>query len=103
MKKAKLVTTEHIDDLKEWWDAEGYQAYQADKAACIARDGKEHRSCNGHTNSGWTVGGSAGYTRLVKAAGLPYNQYWSGSCSTPSTQYPGVIYDHLVKMYPEYR
>jgi len=39
-------------------------------------------------SKGWCVVGYAAITKAIKQAGLPYNQFWSGSNPTPSTQAP---------------
>lgn len=44
--------------------------------------------------TGWDVVGNAGFTRAIRAAGLPNTNYWSGSAPTPSTQAPKEIVDY---------
>lgn len=67
------------------------------KLASILQDefaGKTFSSCtrrNGKPSYGWTICRKAGITRAIRMAGLPYNQYWSGSNPTPSTQAPTEI------------
>jgi len=48
---------------------------------------------NKRPGTGWAVVGHAGITLAIKEAGLPYNNYWSGSNPTPSTQAPKEIVD----------
>lgn len=50
---------------------------------------------NGRPAPGWTVPGNAKWTNAVKAAGLTWNHFWSGSAPTPSTQYPQEIADYI--------
>jgi len=50
---------------------------------------------NGRPAPGWTVPGKSKWTSAVKAAGLPWNHFWSGSAHTPSTQYPAEIAGYL--------
>ena len=55
---------------------------------------RQFSSCfrrNGKPSEGWAVCGQSGITRAIKLAGLPYNQFWSGSNPTPSTQAPAEI------------
>ncbi len=47
---------------------------------------------NGKPADGW-VKGCYILSRAIKNTGLPYNNYWSGSNPTPSTQYPRAIYE----------
>jgi len=56
--------------------------------------GKTFPGCdcrNGHPATGWEVIGHPGLTRAIKLSGLPYNNFWSGSNPTPSTQAPREI------------
>ena len=46
---------------------------------------------NGKPSIGWMIIGHPGLTRAIKQSGLPYNQFWSGSNPTPSTQSPDEI------------
>jgi len=48
---------------------------------------------NGKPSDGWSVIGHTGLTRAIKAAGLPWDKFWSGSLPTPSTQTPAEIVD----------
>lgn len=53
--------------------------------------GQKFNSCtrrNGRPSDGWSICGMPGITRAIIQAGLPYNQFWSGSNPTPSTQAP---------------
>ena len=43
---------------------------------------------NKRVADGWACPGNGKWTRAVKAAGLPWDKYWSGANPTPSTQYP---------------
>ena len=52
-------------------------------------------SRNGSCLGGWVVPGIATYTKAVKLAGLPTQEYLGGSGSTVSTQYPWAIYEFL--------
>ena len=59
--------------------------------------GKKFSSCNRRNKKpadGWTTCGQSGITRAIKLAGLPWNQFWSGSNPTPSTQAP----EEIIKM-----
>jgi hypothetical protein len=44
---------------------------------------------------GWTVPGNAKWTKAVKAAGVPWDHFWSGIDPTPSTQYPQDVADYI--------
>ncbi len=54
---------------------------------------------NGKPAPGWTTTGSGAMTQAVKLAGLPYNQFWSGSNPTPSTQVPIEIFNFASKYF----
>ena len=56
--------------------------------------GKNFTNCDcrsRHPGTGWEIIGCAGYTRAIKAAGLPIADYWSGFLPTPSSQSPKEI------------
>ena len=44
-------------------------------------------SRNRRPNGGWGVPGNSKWTRAMRLAGCPTNDFWSGMAPTPSTQY----------------
>ena len=47
---------------------------------------------NGRPSDGWSYG-NCRLSRAIRGTGLPYAKFWSGSCPTPSTQWPTSIRD----------
>jgi len=47
--------------------------------------------------TGWAVVGNCQFTNAIRMAGLPNDNFWSGSAPTPSTQAPSEIVAYCYK------
>ena len=56
---------------------------------------RDRSSCNRRPHGGWGVPGNAKWTRAMKAAGCPIDNFWSGHAPTPSTQMPHAFSEFL--------
>lgn len=90
MKKTIAEMTQALIDNKE-----AIIKSQREFESTLPEKSRLRISRNKSCNAGWCVPGIAAWTKAVKAAGLPWNHYWSGSAPTPSTQYPKAIADFL--------
>lgn len=63
-------------------------ARQKQIEATLSDNVRNRSSRNRRPHGGWVVPGKAAWTRAIKNAGIPHDDFWSGSLPTPSTQYP---------------
>lgn len=80
------ITQECATKLRTAWDSLSSQQREV-----------QHRGPKGGRNArhipGWSSSPHQTVTKACHGAGIPTMQYWSGSCTTPSTAIPTVLYD----------